>query len=112
MTAGKAPPATKPVRSHYYYHRFLTFNRRSIGPTASRGSPFPNNTIPGSRVNSTSKTWQDGVFGPFLPNLPGQARNFINTTADKRDDDQLDPEDRPQQMPRLLQRKLALKIYF
>ena len=59
------------------------------GPNGLTRSPFPNNAIPSSRVNSTSKTWQDGVFGSFLPNLPGQAQNFINTTADQRDDDQL-----------------------
>ena len=35
-------------------------------------NPFPNNTIPASRFHSTSKTWQEGVFGPFLPNLPAK----------------------------------------
>ncbi len=50
--------------------------------------PFPNNAIPASRFNSTASIWQEGVYGPFLPNLPGQAQNFINTTPDKRDDDQ------------------------
>ena len=50
--------------------------------------PFANNTIPSSRFNPTSVIWQDGVFGPVQPNLPGQPKNFINTTPDKRDDDQ------------------------
>ncbi len=59
------------------------------GPNGLMRDRFPNNTIPSSRFNSTSKTWQDGVFGPFTPNLPGQAQNFINTTSDRRDDDQV-----------------------
>lgn len=50
--------------------------------------PFPNNTIPRDRFNPTSVTWQEGVFGSFLPNRPGQAQNFVNTTSDRRDDDQ------------------------
>ena len=59
------------------------------GPNGFMRNPFPNNTIPTSRFHATSKTWQEGVFGPFTPNLPGQANNFINTTPDKRDDDQV-----------------------
>ena len=58
------------------------------GPDGLMRDPFPNNAIPSSRFHPTSKTWQEGVFGPFLPNLPGQAQNYINTTPDKRDDDQ------------------------
>ena len=58
------------------------------GGTLSR-QPFSNNTIPQSRFHRLATTWQDAVFGPFSPNLPGQANNFINTTPDRRDDDQL-----------------------
>ncbi len=51
--------------------------------------PFDNNTIPQSRFHQLARTWQEGVYGPFLPNQPGQAPNFINTTPDRRDDDQV-----------------------
>ena len=51
--------------------------------------PFANNTIPQSRFHPVARTWQEGVFGPFQPNLPGQANNYINTTSNKRDDDQV-----------------------
>ena len=47
--------------------------------------PFDNNTIPQSRFHQLARTWQEGVYGPFLPNQPGQAPNFINTTPDRRE---------------------------
>lgn len=58
------------------------------GGTLSR-QPLANNTVPQSRFHPSARTWQDGVYGPFLPNLPGQARNYINITPDKRDEDQI-----------------------
>lgn len=51
--------------------------------------PFENNAVPQSRFHPSTRTWQDGVFGPFLPNRPGQAQNYINTTPDRRDEDQV-----------------------
>jgi hypothetical protein len=50
--------------------------------------PFPGNRIPANRFNAVSTAWQENLYERFPENLPGQPQNFINTTPNKRNDDQ------------------------
>ena len=51
--------------------------------------PFANNQVPRNLFHPSTATWQDGIYGPFLPNRPGQANNYLNATPNKRDEDQV-----------------------
>lgn len=50
--------------------------------------PFPGNIIQPNRFNPVSLSWQENLYGPFPANIPGQPLNYVNTTSDKRDDNQ------------------------
>ena len=49
-------------------------------------SPMPNNVVPGSMINQSTKQLQQILWSP--PNLPGQALNLINTNPSRIDNNQ------------------------
>ena len=65
---------------------FDPYTTRELADGSLARDPIPNNQIPSSRFNQSTKQLQQTLWSS--PNLPGQALNLINTNASRIDNDQ------------------------
>ena len=78
-TLGVVP--TEAMRAGDFGGRAQIFDPLDVDPATGRRRPFPNNVIPAGRIDPAARMFLDR-FQP-LPNRPGQANNYIDSTPDQ-----------------------------
>jgi outer membrane receptor protein involved in Fe transport len=73
------------IRTGDFRGRAQIFDPLDVDPATGRRRPFPNNVIPSGRIDPAARMFLER-FQP-LPNRPGQANNYIDSTPDENRSD-------------------------